>query len=341
MKLNKSLVYISVFLFGFIIGALFLLSGSNRSLLKKVFRLKKEDIVKNDKVIWRDIFQLVEIPSKIDGYCQNAYFFRSTKNNPRPLIVSLHSWNGDYTQRDTFADISARHNINYIHPDFRGANVRKEACCSNLAISDIDDAISYAIENSNIDTSKIFMIGGSGGGHAALCAFMKSNYQIKKFSVWVPITDLIAWHRESAVIGNNHDKEILECTNSKNGNLNIENAKLRSPIFMKTPIEKLADNKLSIYAGVNDGVIGSVPITHSINMYNKVLSDLMISDSTKYVSIKEKLFLLEHRMPYSSFGFIGDRKICLFKESGNVSLTIFDGEHETLPTYAFEELLNQ
>ncbi len=84
---------------------------------------------------------------------------------------------------------------------------------------------------------------------------------------------------------------------------------------------------------------GSIPITHSINFYNKLQNDLEEEDSTKYVSELEKLALLEHRKPLSNYGSIAGRAVILVKESNNIRLTLFEGGHEILNEFAFEELV--
>ena len=137
---------------------------------------------------------------------------------------------------------------------------------------------------------------------------MKYKHKIRKFSAWAPITDLVAWYTESKIRNNNYAQNIMDCTDSKI-ELNIENAKKKSPMYWNTPIEKLKDSKLFIYAGIYDGIQGSVPITHSINYYNKVLSDLSVTDNLKYVSPSEKLNLIEKRQALNEFGTISDRKI--------------------------------
>ena len=288
---------------------------------------------------WSNEFSVVKIISNKDKSLQKAYFYKTSSDKPKPLVVSLHTWSGKYDIYDGLANLCLQKDINYIHPDFRGVNSTIESCCSNLALSDIDDAITYAIKNSNVDTEKIYVIGASGGGYAALSTFMKSNHNINTISAWVPITDLVAWHHESSIRKLKFTNDILKCTNSKNNVLNIENAKDRSPIYWQTPIDKLMHTKVNIYTGIYDGIQGSVPITHSINFYNKLLTDLSVKDSTKYVSKIETQRLLKQRKPLGEFGVISGRKVFLNKEFNTVKLVIFDGGHEILTEYAIDELL--
>lgn len=303
-----------------------------------------QDYIKNDNVKegnWKSDFKLIEIESTLDKKMQKAFFYNCKSNTRKPLIVSLHTWSAYYNQEDELAELCKSKDLNYIHPDFRGANMNTDACCSELALNDIDDAISYAINNANVDMENIYVIGVSGGGYATLSVFMKSRHRIRKFSAWASITNLIAWYHESCILKNRYAANILECTESIDGFLNEEKAKQKSPIFWETPTDKLLKSKVYIYAGIFDGLRGSVPITHSINFFNKVLSDSLVRNTSKYVSNKEKLHLLEHRTPLGNFGKISGRNICLKKEWNNIKLIVFEGDHEILTEFALIELLEE
>jgi esterase/lipase len=339
-RLLKLTTLILILLIGIGLGIFLRQNKTTWSLIKKPF---VESFIKFDdtrQAEWSKDFEIIEIESSIDKSVQKSYSYKSKSKEPKPLIVSLHTWSGYYNQNDDLAEICKQKDLNYIHPDFRGANITIDACCSELALADIDDAITYAIRNSNVDTTKIYVIGVSGGGYATLSAFMKSKHNIKKFSAWASITDLIAWHNESNIRNNNYAENILDCTGSKDG-LNTENAKQKSPIYWNTPTGKIKNSKLFIYAGIYDGIQGSVPISHSINFYNKLLTDLSVTDTLKYVSTSETLKLLEKRKPLGEFGSIAGRKICLKKEFENVSLIIFEGNHEMLTEFALNELLEE
>ncbi len=339
-KLLSIISWILILIIGIALGIIIRQNKTIWSLFVNPFvesNIKFDDTKETE---WSSDFELIDIKSTIDSQIQKCYFYKTKSNSPKPLIVSLHTWSGDFKQNDTLAEMCKQRDLNYIHPDFRGFNWTKNACCSELALTDIDDAISYAIQNSNIDTSEIYVIGVSGGGYATLSTFMKSKHNIKKFSAWASISDLIAWYNESKIRDNKYAKNIMDCTDSENV-LKIENAKLKSPIYWNTPISKFKDSKLIIYAGIFDGIQGSVPITHSINFYNKILTDLSVSDTTKYVSNTEKLALLEYREPLGEFGNIADRKIYLKKNFENISLIIFEGNHEMLTEFALDELLGE
>jgi len=334
-------IYILIFLIGIASGIFVRQNKTTWSLIK---RSSDETDITSEEALeaeWDMDFKIVDIKSSIDSNNQKAYFYKSIAKEPKPLIVSLHTWSFDFKQFDNLVKICKQKDLNYIHPDFRGANRTKDACCSELALTDIDDAITFAILNCNVDTAKIFVIGMSGGGYATICTFMKSRHNIKKFSAWASISDLIAWYNESRIRENNYAENILKCTESKNGILNETIARQKSPIYWATPINKLSSTKLFIYAGIYDGIQGSVPITQSINFYNKLLKDNLVSDTSKYVTIDEKLKLLESRKPLGEYGSISGRKICLIKEFGNIKLIIFEGSHEMLTEFALNELLEE
>jgi len=323
---------------GIFIG--FILRHNNKSweLIKSSLKSTYNEFDDTRRLRWNSNFNEIEIISSLDNEKQMAYFLKSNSKESMPLIVSLHSWSGFYYQNNPIADLALKSNFNFISPDFRGANNHPKACCSEYVIQDIDDAITYAINNSNVDTSKIWVVGGSGGGYAALCLFMKSKHNISKFFAWNPITDLLAWYDESKIKGNKYALDILKCTNSELDKLNIQEAKTRSPLFMEAPIEKITNTQIHIFAGGYDGLIGSVSPTHSINFYNYLVGSFYPNDSLNIVTVEERLHLLEKRSKLGEVGLLDDREIFLKKESGNLRLTIFEGGHEILWNYAFDLL---
>lgn len=332
--MRKSVFYITL-LIAFLIG---IVVEQNLDLIPNNKELTEEKEEK-PSYKWDSAFSIVKIPSSIDTAIQKAYYYQSKAAQPQPLVVSLHTWSNDYTQADTISVLSLAADVNYIHPNFRGPNWTAQACCSELVISDIDDAIDFAIAKGNVDTSNIYVIGWSGGGYATLGVFMKSRHRIKQFSSWVPISDLIAWYEETKIRKMPYYENILGCIDTTFFDTN--NIKARSPYYWETPLEKLKTTKLDIYAGVYDGVEGNgpVPITQSIKFYNKLLKDMGETDLSRYVSDEERLHLLEYRTPCADYGKIGNRTICLKKNSGTISLTIFTGLHEILGIPAFETLV--
>lgn len=297
-----------------------------------------------EKVEWSDSFRIVDIPSSKDSTIQPAYFRETTSDEPQPLIVSLHTWSGGYSQKDPVtADIEAR-DWNYIHPHFRGFNNRPEAMVSDLVLADIDDAIDYAIAHGNVDSDQIHIVGVSGGGLATLAAYMELYRPIKSFNAWVPISDLNAWYWESRGRRFNYADHIMAAIGI-DGRIDGNEARRRSPLYKTFPAEVRKGAELRIYAGIHDGHIGCVPISHSVNFYNRIAGELKYGTADlseiyrcaetdpDLVSKDLLLSLLEKRInpDYLTRGekLLG-RDIHLTRHYGPVSLTIFEGEHEQL-----------
>ena len=287
-----------------------------------------------------DFLKKDSIQSALDGNTQVFYYDKTTSSTPQPLVVELHSWsNSAESQQKILAEQAHAKNWNFIFPNFRGINNHPKACCSPFVISDIDEAIDWALKNMRVDTQNIYVVGNSGGGYATLAMYMKSRHNIRSFSAWSSISDLAAWYGESVERKNKYAAEIIQCI-GKDSQYNALNAKLRSPLYWKTPVKKRQNSLLQIYVGVHDGYTGSVPISHSINFYNKLLSDGKEKDKLRYVSKQDADTLLKTQsFPTSKTPqTLGDRAILYQKTSKNIRLTVFEGTHEILNEVVLEKI---
>lgn len=283
---------------------------------------------------WPEDFSLVTIPSSADETEQAAYFLKAPFDTPKPLVVSLHTWSGDYSQNDPLAQMSKDAGWNYIHPNFRGPNWTIEACLSEKAIADIDDSIQYAIDNGNVDIANVFVVGASGGGYATLGMYLKTQHRVRAFLSWAPISDFSAWYHQSSSRSSKYAQDILKCT-SGGTVLDEKKARLRSPLFWDVP-EK-PKGRLEIYAGINDGYAGSVPISHSILFYNRIAQHLGNQDDL--VAQDDIIKVLTRSIDDTiDLGMLRDRKVHYRRGTDLLLLTIFDGGHEMLPEYCFSRM---
>lgn len=303
--------------------------------LDKTTKIQWDD---DQKWVWPQEAGVVEIASPLDGVLQKAYFYPTASTSPRPLIVSLHTWSGDYTQRDDLVRQVIANDWNYIHPDFRGVNNTSKSMGSPYAIDDIEQAIAYAIKNGRVDMQNIHVIGASGGGYATLYTYMNSGHNIHSFSAWVPISDIEAWYYQSAGRKNKYADHILAATSAGNSELNVLEARKRSLMFMKTPVKLRSESRLTIYAGIHDGYEGSVPVSQSVLFYNKVIRDFGAKKG-QLVSDREIIDLLSMRTnPQLPGDKIGNRAIIFKRSYKNISLILFEGNHEMLTDVAIDLL---
>src|SRR5690606_7622504 len=108
--------------------------------------------------------------------------------------------------------------------------------------------------------------------YTALGYYLQADPRIKKIFSWVPISDLEHWYAQTSRTKMRYSQDILNCTGSTGEVLDKEAAAARSPLRWDVPDRDLPD--LDIYAGINDGHEGSVPVSHSVLFYNKMVKHL-------------------------------------------------------------------
>lgn len=241
-----------------------------------------------------------------------------------PLIVSLHTWSGNYLQPDPIAQRVVELGFNYIHPNFQGPNNSESSCLSQKVISDIDSAIEWAIKNGSVDSKSIYVIGASGGGYTALGYASKSKFDIKHTFAWVPITDLNEWYWQSRNRGSKYADDILGCAGQE---FNEQKLAQRSPINM----DPIRSSKVTIYTGIKDGYKGSVPISHSINYFNKFAK---LEDKINEKDVQK--LLTQASEP--TLEMIEGRQVFIDRVSGKLRLIVFDGQHEMLENAAIDAI---
>ena len=70
---------------------------------------------------WPSACEKIAVLLSVDKKPQEAWFFKSKSKKARPLIVSLHTWSGDYNQEDPLVQQCINWDYNYIHPERRGS----------------------------------------------------------------------------------------------------------------------------------------------------------------------------------------------------------------------------
>jgi dienelactone hydrolase len=293
---------------------------------------------------WNPAVQRINYLSSADNTRQPMMFYKPQRDEPRPLLVGLHSWSETYTQAESviYAEWCIANDWVFVHPNFRGANTKPQATGSELVIGDVLSAIDYAKANARVDDSRIYAVGWSGGGYLGLLLAGRAPEIWAGVSAWVPISDLNAWYEESKRLGTKYVSHIVaSCGGSPVGDSPAaEECRKRSAL---TYLERASGVAIDINHGIRDGRNNNdpVPISQSLRAFNLLATpqDQLTEDVIAY-------FTRESQVPPNlrsdtSDPSYGGLKILFRRQSGNVRLTVFDGAHDKNTEAAFRWLNQQ
>ena len=291
---------------------------------------------------WPKEIQEIKYRSAADDTDQQALYFAPKAKEPRPLLVGLHTWSGDYRQNNSpYGTWCIKHNWNFIHPNFRGPNRRPQATGSELVVADILSAVEFAKKNASVDESRIYLVGASGGGHIGLLMAGRAPEVWAAVSVWVPILDLAQWHAETSKRKLKYAREIERSIGGKPtaGSEPAAEAMKRSPTAYLANAKGVA---VDINAGIKDGHTGSVPISHSLKAFNLLaekkdrINPQWIAEFVKTPRVPKPL---QGQAPVDDS--YGKNKVLFRRQSGAARVTIFQGGHEIIPAAALQWLAKQ
>lgn len=218
---------------------------------------------------WPEEVRAIRYLSTGDSTLQSAAFYAPITNKASPLLVGLHSWSANYQQTigAAYAAWCIENHWVLIYPDFRGVNNKPEATGSELVIADILSVVDYAKQNANVDTNRIYLVGFSGGGMAALSMAGRSPDIWAGVSAWAPLIDLNSWYFETKARGLKYTDEIVRSTGGVPGTSEAVDLQYerRSPITYLRQISASVD----INAGIGDAI---VLISHSLIAFNRMAS---------------------------------------------------------------------
>ena len=286
----------------------------------------------------------VTVKSTLDGQSQPVRYWipESATKEPTVLFVFLHSWSSDYKQaNDKWLRAAIEQGWIFLHPNFRGANRTPQACGSKFARQDVLDAMDWAARKFRVDANRVYLCGVSGGGHMTMLMAGHHPERFSAASAWVGISDIASWYRFHTRDGQptRYAKMILGCFTHPPGHSAAVDADYRdrSPLFH---IHRATKLPVDIFAGVNDGHTGSVPVRHSLDPFNRIakahgnprISEAEIQQLTIDRRLKNPGPTDRGRDPDLN------RAILLRRTSGPSRVTIFDGGHESVPAAAINWL---
>ncbi len=284
----------------------------------------------------------VNIISKLDGSLQPAVIQSATGNEPRPLLVALHTWSSTYKSKsDAYSQLCREKNWHLIHPDFRGPNWNPEACGSSLVVSDLEDAVEYMRKNFAVDEKRIYLLGGSGGGHCALLMAGRRPDLFCAVSAWCPINDIALWHKQCKARSYKYDEHIeISCGGDPGSDPAAKReAAIRSPkTWLPNAVNKVP---VDISTGIHDGHTGSVPVGHAIRAYNLLAAEADRISEADIEYIEKFQRVPEHLAAKESDPAYGEYTVYLRKVSNHVRLTLFEGGHNIFPEISGDWLERQ
>jgi pimeloyl-ACP methyl ester carboxylesterase len=290
---------------------------------------------KNKKAVWPEGTVEVRYLSGIDRTEQPAMIYAPESGGKnRPLLVALHTWSGDYRQRGgiKYAEWCIQNEWYMIHPDFRGPNWTSQAMGSEYVVGDIVSAVEYMEEKYSVDENRIYLMGGSGGGHAALLLAGRKPELWTAVSAWCGISDIQKWWEETRLDPKNsrYAEHIEKAVGGKpqKSSGEADECKQRSPVAY---LHRARQVKLDINHGVLDGRTGSVSFTHSLYAFN-----LICREKDRIPEQEIEQFYRDTGKPASLKtdslvdSLYGDREPLFRRVSDNVRITIFNGGHENI-----------
>lgn len=306
-------------------------------LICTLFSLCAETVKERENRI-KALLTEVDYPCSFDDSKQKAYLYLAKGDAPRPLVVALHTWSGNYKQNCAdFAEFCMENNWNFIFPNFRGPNWTPQACGSEAVVADIRDAAEYMKKIAKVDPDRVYLIGGSGGGFATLLMAARYPEMWTAVSAWCPISDLAKWHDECFRKNVGYYKHMRAAF----GGDPATDPKAKAEAVKRSPVTYL-NPEISCTVDISTGIRDTlVPISHALNAYN-----LLVDPADRIAAQDIELMQKNFQIP-AKFGIPEDdpafkaHKVLFRKQANRARITLFVGGHNILGKTGLEWLSRQ
>ncbi|GEM_PF-4847194 len=280
---------------------------------------------------WRSAVPGIEqlrIVSTADGAEQPTWWLPPSGDRDQPLLVVLHSWSSSYTQHAgiPFAMWAQENGWAVVAPEFRGVNDNALAVGSDLAVQDVADAIDYATAQEGVDTTRVYVVGYSGGGMMGLLTAGRHPDKVTAVSVWGPPVDLVEFYRFARSRGLGYSSDIWRACGGdpRNAGAVQDECLKRSPV---TYLETARGQGVPVFIG--QGIRDSfVPRSDGATVFNH------LADAGDRLSEQEVDLLRRGRVPEGDaittetyFGE-GDPTPVFARQSAGVVLVYFSAGHD-------------
>jgi pimeloyl-ACP methyl ester carboxylesterase len=288
--------------------------------------------------------KVIEVPSSVDGKKQRAIWYASTSDAKKPLLIALHSWSADYEQNLNipYAEFAVQNDWAFLHPDFRGPNLRPEATLSDLAISDIIDVVEFARKRADIDSRRIYLVGYSGGAMAALVLAGRFPELWAGVAAFCGIYDIPDWYDYNRGKSTRYRREIAaSCGGPPRAGTTAESiCRERSPRAVLD--EASGKVPVLIAHGIKDS---TVPPSHAVLAYNQLAApEDRLTDEEQTLIESHALVPASSRPTEVSdiqplFAQAG-QPVVMERRSREVTLVLYNGGHDMIYNVALQWLGN-
>ncbi len=275
------------------------------------------------------------IRSSADGARQRMLWLPPAGGGPRPLLVVLHSWTAGYENRAgiPYAQWAQQRGWAMIQPDFRGAFDDPQATGSDVAVRDVLDAIDFAARNPGVDRERVFAIGFSGGGMMSLLLAGRHPERFRGLASWVPVYDLIAWHRRA----DRHYPGEIEASCGGDPTESVAAAaqcERRSP---RAHLHRARAAGVPVYIGhgLGDTV---VPPDHALRAFNRLAAarDAVPPDVVAAAAVNTLPARVRGSVRGTTFFRAPDPPVAFARQAGPVRVVLFEGDHDMVYHPALE-----
>lgn len=291
----------------------------------------------------------IEIDSSVADHAQPALFYAPESEEERPLLMVLHSWSTNYQQNIDIplAQFAVANDWAFIHPDFQGDNDGSpETTASDLVIADMEDALAYAREHANVDESRIYLLGYSGGAMNALHLASRHPDTFAGVAAWVPVYDLVSWHAWHLESGG---EEYAEQIAGACGGVPEEGSEAQDECAQRSPKAHVpaaeGEVRVMIAHGIDDDV---VPVEHGLWAFNDLVEESARLTAEQIDAINESGEIADEVLERSlhtarEYPYFDEAEapVLLHLQSGPTELVLFDGEHDMLYRPGLEWLARQ
>jgi len=248
----------------------------------------------------------------------------------RPLAVMLLTWSFDLDQRDSTveAEEDARGWL-LLSPNFRGRSDTPFACGSDLAQRNILDAVAWVRGHYAVDSTRIYLLGRSGGGFMTMLMASRYPAQWAGASAWVGISDVAAWNREHEK--DDYGRMMRACF----GGTPAESAAIAAEYGARAPLRYLNSQlrvPLDLAAGVHDTVVSP---RQTLKAFQAIAPGSLSDDEI------EAMMRGQYGTPVPAVDPSFGRTIHVRRAAGPSRLTLFEGEHEWISRAAIVWLAAQ